>query len=102
VCAGDTFLLYKSTGKNVDVSKFHDSLGSKKDVVVSTFMTAVDFKGETIIACFHQSMRFGNTTKNYLIPPIQLWNYGIKGLKLQSKAKTMICLQSQFFSFLKT
>jgi hypothetical protein len=30
VCAGSTFILYESTGKVVDVSGFHDSMGTLK------------------------------------------------------------------------
>jgi hypothetical protein len=77
VCAGSTFLLHESTGKVVDVSGFHDSLGAIKDIQVGTCVTAVDLENETIIACFPQSLYFGDTMENSLIPPIQMWEHGI-------------------------
>ena len=77
VCAGSTFLLYESTGKVVDVSGFHDSYDAIKNIQVGTCITAIDLDGETIIASFPQSLYFGDTMENSLIPPAQLWHYGI-------------------------
>jgi hypothetical protein len=77
VCAGSSFILYESTGKVVDVSGFHDSLESIKNIQVGTCITAIDLKDETIIASFPQSLYFGNTMETSLIPPAQLWNYGV-------------------------
>jgi hypothetical protein len=77
VCAGSTFVLYETTGKVVDVSGFHDSLESIKGIQVGTCVTAVGLKDRTIIASFPQSLYFGDSMETSLIPPAQLWNYGI-------------------------
>jgi hypothetical protein len=77
LCAGSTFILFESTGKVVDVSGFHDSFTAIKDIPVGTCITAIDLDSETIIASFPQSLYFGNTMETSLIPPAQLWDYGI-------------------------
>jgi hypothetical protein len=77
VCAGSTFILYESTNKVVDVSGFHDAMEPKKNIQIGTCITALDLRNETIIASFPQSLYFGNTMETSLIPPAQLWNYGL-------------------------
>jgi hypothetical protein len=77
LCAGSTFLLHESTGKVVDVTGFHDSLESIKGIQVGTCVTAIDLTNETIIASFPQSLYFGDSMENSLIPPAQLWDNGI-------------------------
>jgi hypothetical protein len=77
VCAGSSFLLYESTGKVVNVSGFHESMETINDIQVGTCITAIDLENETIIGCFPQSLYFGDTMEHSLIPPAQLWNYGI-------------------------
>jgi hypothetical protein len=77
LCAGSTFALYESTGKVVDVSGFHDAFDAIRNIQVGTCITAVDLHGETIIACFPQSLYFGDTMEHSLIPPAQLWAHGI-------------------------
>jgi hypothetical protein len=77
LCAGSTFILYEATGKVVDVSGFHDSFKAIKDIPVGTCITCIDLDGETIIASFPQSLYFGNSMETSLIPPIQLWDYGV-------------------------
>ena len=77
LCAGSTFLLYEATGKVVDVSGFHDSLATIKDIQVGNCITAIDLNGETIIASFPQALYFGDSMENSLVPPAQLWDYGI-------------------------
>ena len=56
---------------------FHDSLGSIKDVPVGTCITAVNLENETIIAVFLQSLYFGKSIENSLLPPAQMWNHGM-------------------------
>ena len=56
MCAGSTFELHESTGKLVDVSGFHDSLETMKDIEVVTAITAIDLKGETIIGVFNEAL----------------------------------------------
>jgi Reverse transcriptase (RNA-dependent DNA polymerase) len=77
LCAGSTFILYESTGKVVDVTGFHDSFDAIKNIPVGTCITAIDLDGETIIASFPQSLYFGDSMETSLIPPAQLWDYGI-------------------------
>ena len=77
VCGGATFELYDNTGKVVDVGGFHPSMELLRDVTVGTIITAVDLKDETIIAVFHQGLYFGDSMEHSLIPPAQLWDYGI-------------------------
>jgi hypothetical protein len=77
VCAGSTFILHSSTGKIVDVSGFHDSLDAIKNIQIGTCITAIDLKDEAIIAAFPQRLYFGDTMETSLIPPAQLWHYGI-------------------------
>ena len=76
VCEGSTFELHENTRKIVHVFGFHDSLGSK-DVPVGTCITAVDLANETIIAVFPQSLYFGKSMENSLLPPAQMWNHGM-------------------------
>jgi hypothetical protein len=61
----------------VDISGFHDSLEAIKNIQIGTCIAAVDLKDKTIIAAFPQSLYFGDTMGTSLIPPAQLWNYGI-------------------------
>jgi Reverse transcriptase (RNA-dependent DNA polymerase) len=77
LCAGSTFLLHETTGKVVDVTGFHESLDTIKNIQVGTCITAIDLPNETIIASFPQSLYFGDTMEHSLIPPAQLWNNGI-------------------------
>ena len=56
MCAGSTFELHESTGKIVDVSGFHDSLETMKNIEVVTAITSIDLKGETIIGVFNKSL----------------------------------------------
>jgi hypothetical protein len=77
LCAGSTFILFEATGKVVDVSGFHDSYEAIKNIPVGTCITAIDLEDETIIASFPQSLYFGDTMKTSLIPPAQLWDFGI-------------------------
>lgn len=41
MCAGSTFLLHETTGKVVDVTGFHDSLDSLRNIQVGTCITAI-------------------------------------------------------------
>jgi Reverse transcriptase (RNA-dependent DNA polymerase) len=77
LCAGSTFILHESTGKVVDVSGFHDTYSAITDIQVGTCITAIDLEGETIIASFPQSLYFGDSMVHSLIPPAQLWDYGL-------------------------
>ena len=72
--AGATFEKHKATGKVVDVSGFHDSLNTMKNIEVVTAITAIDLEGETIIGVFNESLWFGDTMEHSLMPPIQLWD----------------------------
>jgi hypothetical protein len=77
VCAGSTFILHESTGKVVDVSGFHEHLDTIRNIQVGTCVTALDLDNQTIIVSFPQAFYFGNTMETSLIPPAQLWNFGI-------------------------
>ena len=77
ICAGATFKLHEDTGKVVDLSGFHNSLESIKDITVDTSITAVDLDDKTIIAVFPQSLYFGKGMKDLLIPPAEMWDYGM-------------------------
>lgn len=77
LCAGSTFILYEATGKVVDVSGFHNSFDAIKNIPVGTSITAIDLEDETIIAVFPQSLYFGDSMETSLIPPSQLWDYGL-------------------------
>ena len=98
VCGGATFELYEDTGKVVDVGGFHPTMDLLKDVTVGTIITAVDLPDETIIAVFHQGLYFGDTMEHSLIPPAQLWDYGITcdiTPKWASKGKSIHGIYSQ-------
>jgi hypothetical protein len=75
--AGTTFILHKATGKEVEVSGFHDSLETIKNIQVGTCITVVDLETETIIECFPQSLYFGGSMENSLKPPAPLWDYRV-------------------------
>jgi hypothetical protein len=59
------------------VSGFHDALEPINNIQIGTCITAIDLNNETIIASFPQSLYFGNSMETSLVPPAQLWNYGI-------------------------
>ena len=77
VCAGSTFELHEDIGKVVNVHGFHNDLGIMKDITVGTAITAIDLEDETIIGIFPQSLYFGESMKDSLIPPAQMWVYGM-------------------------
>ena len=77
MCAGATFKKHEATGKAVDVSGFHNSLNTMKNIEVVTAITAIDINSDTIIGVFNKSLWFEETMKHSLMPPIQLWDYGI-------------------------
>jgi hypothetical protein len=77
LCAGSTFILFETIGKVVDVSGFHDSNEAIKNIPVGTCITKINLEDETIFASFPQSLYFGDTMKTSLIPPAQLWDFGI-------------------------
>ena len=56
ICTGAAFEKNESTGKVVDVSGFHDSLNTMKNIKVVTSITAIDLEGETIIVVFNKSL----------------------------------------------
>jgi hypothetical protein len=73
ICAGKYFMLHEATDKIAEVSSFHDSLGSLKDIPIRMACTAWEAPWQqTYILAFVQSLFFGNKLKNSLMPPNQL------------------------------
>ena len=77
MCAGATFKKHEATGKAVDVSGFHNSLNTMKNIEVVTAITAIDLDGETIIGVFNEPLWFGETMEHSLMPPIYPWDFRI-------------------------
>ena len=48
-----------------------------KNITVGTAITAIDLEDETIIGVFPQSLYFGESMKDSLLPPAQMWDYGM-------------------------
>ena len=61
----------------MDIHGFYDAFGVMKDISVGTAITAIDLEDETIIGVFPQSLYFGESMKDSLIPPAQMWDYGM-------------------------
>jgi hypothetical protein len=69
--------MLEPTGKLVDVEGFHQSMEPVRNIPVATTATAVDLENKTVILECPQSLFFGNTMENSLIPPAQLWDHGL-------------------------
>ena len=72
MCAGAIFKKHNATRKVADVSRFHDSLNTMKNIEVVTAITAIDLNGETIIGVFNKFLWFEETMERSLMPLIQL------------------------------
>jgi hypothetical protein len=77
ICPGATFVMLEPTGKLVDVEGFHQSMEPVRNIPVAMTETALDLESETVILECPQSLFFGNTMENSLIPPAQLWDPGL-------------------------
>lgn len=71
-------MLHECTEEMAEVSGFHDSLGSLKEVPIGTTCMAWDVPGQqTYILAFPQSLFFGDKLENSLMPPNQLRANGL-------------------------
>jgi hypothetical protein len=78
MCAGKCFVVHEATDETAEVSGFHDSLHSLKDVPIGTTCTAWGAPWQwTYILAFLQSLFFGDQLANSLMPPNQLCANGL-------------------------
>ena len=77
-CCGKGWRVHSYTGQIVDVSGFHDSFQTIKDVPIATCYCAFDHpEGYTVTLFVHEALYFGDTMEHSLIPPAQIWNNGL-------------------------
>jgi len=78
-CAGGAFALIETTGKECDVTGFHDEMSPIKNIPIFTCATAYDHPElqETVILIFHETLFFGRDMEHSLINPNQLRANGI-------------------------
>lgn len=73
ICAGKNFRLLALTGQTCDVSGFHQSFESVKDVPIAQVATAVTLEnGETIVLVINEALYFGAQMNHSLINPNQI------------------------------
>ena len=78
-CAGAAFALIETTGKECDVTGFHDNMAPLKNIPIATCATAYDHLElqETVILLFHEALYFGKEMEHSLINPNQIRENGI-------------------------
>ena len=78
ICAGKNFRALELTGQTCEVSGFHQSFDSLKNVPIAKAATAYTLEtGETVILVFNEVLFFGNQMDHSLINPNQIRAYGI-------------------------
>ena len=78
ICAGKNFRAISLTGQTCDVSGFHQSFESLKDIPIAQVATAVTLEnGETVILIINEALYFGPQMDHSLVNPNQIRAYGI-------------------------